>query len=387
MKPEYFGDFEALLEKYKALLVENGHLKEEIRNLRTNLGILEPAVPNCDTPSIEPKPQEIVQEPAVEISPTGITNISPTGEKIRLFMSLFKGREDVFAVRWENIKKGPAGYSPSCMNEWKPGLCLKKKGGCARCPHKAHATVDEGIIYNHLLGNMVVGIYPMLLDETCWFLAIDFDKGKWQEDIAALREACAEFDIPVAVERSRSGNGCHAWFFFARPVSAALARKFGTGLLTAATGKRHEINFKSYDRFCPGQDIMPKGGMGNLIALPLQREARKAGNSEYIDQDFNAYTDQWAFLASIQRLSESDLEALTARLCRGNELGALRIDEEDTQKPWETVKIKLSKKDFPKEVEILKANMLYVPMSGISQRALDRLKRLAAFKNPEFYKA
>lgn len=385
--PEHFGDFDALLEKYQALLTENGHLKEEIRNLRAKLGILEPAVPSCDIPSIEPNSQEIVQEPADEILPTGITNFSPTQEKIGLFMSLFKGRDDVFAVRWENEKKGEAGYSPFCLNKWKPGLCRIKKGGCVRCPHKTYARLDEGIIDDHLRGNMVLGIYPMLLDETCWFLAIDFDKGEWQEDIVALREACVEFEIPLAVERSRSGNGCHAWFFFERPLSTGLARKFGTGLLTAATGKRHEINFKSYDRFCPGQDIMPKGGLGNLIALPLQKEARKAGNSEFIDPDFNAYADQWAFLASIQRLSESDLEALTARLCRGNELGALRIDEEETQKPWETVKIKLLKKDFSKEVEIVKANMLYVPKSGISQRALDRLKRLAAFKNPEFYKA
>lgn len=228
----------------------------------------------------------------------------------------------------------------------------------------------------------------MRLDETCWFLAVDFDDGEWQKDISALRSVCAEFAIPVAVERSRSGNGGHAWFFFEEPISASLARKFGTSLLTYAMSKRHEITFKSYDRFFPSQDTMPKGGLGNLIALPLQKEARKGKNSEFIDGNSDPYADQWAFLGAIQRLSEDAVRGFTLRLCQGNELGVLKIDEEDPQqKPWETGKVKLLKTDFPREIEIVKANMLFVRKSGISQRALNRLKRLAAFKNPEFYKA
>jgi superfamily II DNA or RNA helicase len=149
---------------------------------------------------------------------------------------------------------------------------------------------------------------------------------------------------------------------------------------------RHEITFKSYDRFFPNQDTMPKGGLGNLIALPLQKEARKAGNSEFIDVNFEPYPDQWVFLGTIQRLSEDDVISLTLKLGQGNELGVLKIDEEEAQKPWEAAKVRLLKTDFPREIEIVKANMLYVPKAGISQRALNQLKRLAAFKNPEFYK-
>ncbi len=188
----------------------------------------------------------------------------------------------------------------------------------------------------------------MLPDETCWFLAIDFDDGEWQKDISVLREVCAEFDIPVSIERSRSGNGSHAWLFFKEPISASLARKFGTSLLTYTMQNRHEITFKSYDRFFPNQDTMPKGGLGNLIALPLQKEARKDKNSEFIDRNFEPYPDQWAFLDTIQTLSEDDVITLTSKLSQGNELGVLKIDEEETQKPWETTKVKLLKTDFPR---------------------------------------
>jgi len=303
-------------------------------------------------------------------------------------MSLFKGRDDVYAKRWESKQKEKSGYSPSCLNEWKSGVCGKPKGTCACCTHKAYASLDEKVIQDHLLGKMVAGIYPMRLDETCWFLAIDFDDGEWQKDTSALRDVCAEFDIPVAVERSRPGNGAHAWFFFENQMLASLARKFGTSLLSYTMSTRHEITFKSYDRFFPNQDTMPKGGLGNLIALPLQKEARKGKNSEFVDASFEPCADQWAFLDAIQRLTEDQVKLLTSKMCQGNELGALKLDEEDAQqKPWETGKVKLLETDFPRQIEIVKANMLFVLKSGISQRALNHLKRLAAFKNPEFYKA
>ena len=213
-------------------------------------------------------------------------------------MSLFKGRDDVYAKRWENQKKGTSGYSPFCLNEWKPGLCAKPKATCTDCTHKEYAVLDEKVIDDHLRGrdNFVAGIYPLCLDETCYFLAIDFDDGEWQKDISVLREVCSEFNIPIAVERSRSGKGAHAWFFFENPISAALARKFGSALLTYSMSKRHEITFKSYDRFFPNQDIMPKGGLGNLIALPLQKAARNNNNSVFIDDNFEPFNDQWAFL-------------------------------------------------------------------------------------------
>ncbi len=217
-------------------------------------------------------------------------------------------------------------------------------------------------------------------------MAIDFDDEGWQKDISTLRDICADFAISIAVERSRSGNGAHAWFFFTEPLPATAARKFGTALLTCATSRKHEITFKSYDRFFPSQDTMPKGGLGNLIALPLQKEARKNKNSEFVDENFTSYADQWEYLGRIRKFSGADIASLTSRLCRGNELGVLRQVEEEAEKPWETRTVTLSSHDFPPEIEIVKANMLFVPKNGISQKALNQLKRLAAFRNPEFYK-
>jgi superfamily II DNA or RNA helicase len=372
-----------LSEKCKELLHENSKLKEEIRVLKARLVIVEARNSDGEIPGKESE-FEIIVPQTPQVSPQGMSKNAEEGEKIRLFMSLFKGRDDVYARRWENKKKGTSGYSPSCLNEWKP-VCVKPKGKCTGCTNKAYVALTENVIDDHLRGKIVAGIYPLLPDETCWFLAIDFDDGEWEKDISVLREVCVDFAIPVAIERSRSGNGSHAWLFFKEPIAASLARKFGTSLITYTMHNRHEITFKSYDRFFPNQDTMPKGGLGNLIALPLQKEARKTKNSEFIDQSFEPYPDQWAFLDTIRRLSEDDVLTLTSKLGQGNELGVLKIDE-DEQKPWETTKVKLLKTDFPRQIEIVKANMLFVPKAGISQMALNRLKRLAAFKNPEFYR-
>ena len=383
MKIEDTASIPELFEKYQVLLIENRNLKEEIRVLKARLIVAEGQFPG-DEIFGNTSESELNLSQVDGVSPSSMCKNSDEGVKIRLFMSLFKGRDDVYARRWENKKKGTSGYSPSCLNEWKT-VCVKPKGTCTSCAHKAYAALTEKVIDDHLRGKIVAGIYPMLPDETCWFLAIDFDDGEWKKDISVLREVCAEFDIPVAIERSRSGNGSHAWLFFKRPILASLARKFGTSLLTSAMQNRHEITFKSYDRFFPNQDTMPKGGLGNLIALPLQKEARKAKNSEFIDWNLEPYPDQWAFLGTIRPLSEDDLIKLTLKLGQGYELGVLKLDE-DEPKPWETTKVKLLKTDFPRQIEIVKSNMLFVPKSGISQRALNQLKRLAAFKNPEFYK-
>jgi superfamily II DNA or RNA helicase len=383
-------DYQALFKKYNDLLSENERLKEKIRSLNTDESKECNFISdnNNDILISEPEQLELNVWQTVGKKATISNNSSPT-EKIQLFQSLFKGRTDVFARRWENKKKETSGYSPACANEWKSGLCGKPKVSCTDCQNKDYIPFDEKIIEAHLRGenNTVVGIYPLLQNETCHFLAIDFDDEGWQKDVATLREVCASFDIQIAIERSRSGNGAHLWFFFEQPLSASLARKFGSAILTYAMSKRHDIPFKSYDRLFPNQDTMPKGGFGNLIALPLQKAARTNGNSEFIDESFQSYPDQWAFLSSIERLSEKRIEFLITKLCDGNELGTLKKDVEEEQKPWETVRIELRKDDFPSEISITKANMLFIPKEGCTQRALNQMKRLAAFKNPEFYKA
>ena len=396
-------NLQEMFEKYQALLVENQSLKDEINSLKAKLGVLEyQAFFNgfdendaiTSTNNLDPtsclSSELFNNECEDEILYSNINSLSEPAEKIKLFMSLFKGREDVFAKRWENKNKGTAGYSPFCLNECKSGLCRKPKGKCTDCIHKAYAELDEKVVGDHLRGrgNFVAGIYPLLPDETCYFLAIDFDAGEWQKDISVLREACMEFNIPAAIERSRSGKGAHAWFFFESAISAAMARKFGSALLTYSMSIRHEITFKSYDRFFPNQDTLPKGGLGNLIALPLQKAARNDNNSVFIDDNLEPFNDQWSFMATLRKLSEFDVEMLTLKLCNGNELGVLKKDDqEEPQKPWETNRIKLTSNDYPQNVKIVKANMLFILKTDISQRGLNHLNRLAAFKNPEFYKA
>lgn len=385
-------DFKELRQKYEALLKENNSLKEEIRILKTHS--VDKELQNTETAAFALKIESEVKEEnpqQIRILDSSITTNknSSSAEKIKLFMSFFRGRHDVFAKRWENNKKGTAGYSPACGNEWKPTICQKPKITCSECKNKDYLPLNEVVVEDHLRGknNLVAGIYPMLTNENCYFLAIDFDDEGWEKDITTLREICDELNIPIAVERSRSGEGAHAWFFFENSITAYTARKFGSSMLTYAMNRRHDITFKSYDRLFPNQDTMPKGGFGNLIALPLQKAARKNGNSVFIDDRFHPYEDQWAFLASIKKLSANDVDSLISKLCQGNELGSLKKDDEEDQKPWETDKVKLQKEDFPAKLEIVKANMLFIKKADVSQRALNHLKRLAAFINPEFYKA
>lgn len=383
-------NFNELTEKYNALKAENQQLKKRIQQLE-NQTPKKPATENEKVEVITKNPSKTnnLDIASDEIATQTIDKHSPPSAKIILFQTLFAGREDIFATRWENSKKGISGYSPACGNEWVPGICQKPKIKCSACKNKDFLKLNSQAIENHLRGNIVAGIYPLFPEETCWFLAIDFDGEEWQKDVSAVRNVCSEFTIPVATERSRSGNGAHAWFFFEQPVPAPEARKFGSALLTYSMNQRHEIAFKSYDRLFPNQDTMPKGGFGNLIALPLQKAAREKGNSVFIDENNQPYRDQWAFLSSVEQLTQDRIESLTEQLSHGNELGFLKRDDEETELPnlWERNKEALRKKDFPGIIEIVISNMIFVPKKGISARALNRIKRLAAFKNPEFYKS
>jgi len=332
-----------------------------------------------------------VPQTSISVPLQFITNDCSNDDKVNLFLSLFRGRDDVYARRWESKDGKKSGYSPVCRNEWAARMCGKPKVKCADCENREFVSFDKQMAARHLAGREVAGIYPMLPDETCLFLAIDFDDENWQGDVSAIRSVCERNEIPVAVERSRSGNGAHVWLFFSEPVSASLARKLGSAILTVAMDERHELKFKSYDRLFPNQDTMPKGGFGNLIALPLQRAARDKGNSVFIDEQFTSYPDQWAFLNGVKRLTVNEVEHHIAALCKYGELGNLyRSDEEESNDtPWRkrTLETNLDHVDFPSELRIIEANVLYIEKHGISQRALNKLKRIAAFKNPEFYKA
>ncbi len=319
---------------------------------------------------------------------------TPT-EKLKLFQSLFRGRPDVFPVRFVSRRTGRAGYAPACSNKWLPELCHLKSGGkCSDCSNQSFTPVSEQLILDHLQGKHVMGVYPLLEDETCWFLAVDFDKSTWQEDVTAFAETCRSTRLPIAIERSRSGNGAHAWFFFAAPISANIARRMGCYLLTETMTRRHELSMESYDRLFPSQDTMPRGGFGNLIALPLQYEPRRQGNSVFVNEQLEPFADQWAFLASVERIRPAAAEDIAREASRTGQVIGVRIVELDDGEaaPWDrpasgrTTAGKPVMGPLPSEVKAVLAQRLYIEKAGLPGSLLNQVKRVAAFQNPEFYK-
>ncbi len=327
-----------------------------------------------------------------EPASSAVTRDSPEAAKIALFRALFRGREDVFAVRWQS-KAGRSGYSPACAHEWDRALCAKPAVKCADCPQRALLRVTDDVVRDHLTGRRTVGCYPLLADDTCLFLAVDFDKAEWRRDVSAFTAVCSEHDVPASVEISRSGDGAHVWLFFSEPVEAVAARRLGTALLTRTTARRHEVGLDSYDRLFPGQDTLPNGGFGNLIALPLQREPRDAGRSVFVDAELQPAHDQWAFLASVRRMTRADvMDAISGVLAGDDPLGARIAVDDDVEEPWLLPPSGRRPESppagpFPAAIELVSSNLVYVPAEDLPQTLLDRLVRLAAFDNPEFYRA
>jgi hypothetical protein len=236
-------------------------------------------------------------------SAAGGPDVGTAEGRVALFQSLFRGRTDVFATRWQSAKNsGRSGWAPRCSNERQPGICEKPKVKCADCSKRRFVALTSSELRRHLEGRQTIGIYPLLADETCWLVAVDLDGDAWRQDVSALRESAEGLGVPVLIERSRSGDGAHMWVLFSEPVSARIARSVGSLLLTRAMS-RHAIAMSSYDRLFPNQDTMPAGGFGNLIALPLQRERRDEGCTVFLDGDLEPYPDQWAYLAGMARSS------------------------------------------------------------------------------------
>jgi len=361
-------NYDELYEKYKLIEEENKHLKAEIQQLKAKLVIEKPEVYCVDDISML---KAEIQEQTNKI----ITQKSSSKEKIELFQSLFKGRLDVCAKKWKN----KPGYSPYCYNDFKPGICNKPKVKCTECKFSNFAPLNEEQIKKHLLGEHVLGLYPMTENDTCFILAMDFDKSTWGEDVKVVMKVCNKNNIPVYAERSRSGNGCHLWFFFEKDLKAALARKFGTIILNIAMQECENIEFDSYDRFFPSQDFLQKDGFGNLIALPLQKEARKQGNSVFVDVNLNEIDDQWSYLSQIKRIPEE----FVTKFCNTNASIGLSNETEINDKEKRVLNI--CQNDFPEIIILNKHKGIWISKTGLSPKALLSLRKLASYANPEFY--
>jgi superfamily II DNA or RNA helicase/very-short-patch-repair endonuclease len=332
---------------------------------------------------------------------------SSVESKIALFRSLFRGREDVYPRRFESRKTGRSGYSPVCANEWARGICEKPRIKCTDCQHRKFLPVTDEVIHKHLSGrdetakDFTAGVYPMLCDETCYFLAADFDKAHWYEDARAVLETCRRLNVSAALERSRSGNGGHVWWFFDEAVPAALARRFGAHILTETMEHRPDIGLDSYDRLFPNQDTLPRGGFGNLIALPLQKHRRDLKHNVFLDEEGTPYHDQWAFLSSVGKTSRTLLEQIVRDAERRGRIVGVRIAAADEDaEPWTFSEQQTNGSDqsrhckeqpiagpLPASLKITVGNQLYIAKDQLSPSLRNRILRMAAFQNPEFYKA
>ena len=285
------------------------------------------------------------------------------------------------------------GYAPACRNEWMRGLCDKPRVKCGVCSNQAFLAVTDEVIDGHLRGRHTVGVYPILPDDNCRFLAADFDKRTWRRDVEAFLAGCRSKRVPAALEGSRSGNGAHVWIFFAEPVPAALARRLGAHLLTETMERNPDVGFESYDRFFPSQDTLPAGGFGNLIALPLEHGPRESGNSLFLDEGFEPWPDQWAFLSSLRRLSLAEASEIADEAGRQGRVVGLRlpIDDED-EEPWTAppsrrLPLPRIAAPLPDRVDAVLGDRIYIPRAGLPPALVNRLIRLAAFQNPAFYSA
>ncbi len=309
--------------------------------------------------------------------------ITSNEEKVKIFMEVFKGRTDIYAKRWESNKTGKTGYSPVCKNEFSTYKCDKSRVKCNECPNRILEPLTTEIILKHLQGKITIGIYPLLPGDLCNFLAIDFDKKHYEKDVIEFWNICDELNIPVYIERSRSGNGAHVWIFFEESIPARIARKMGNILLTK-TMERASLDLDSYDRIFPNQDTMPKGGFGNLIALPFQGESSKKENTVFVNKYFEVEKNQINILNNIKRIKSDEIYSFIET---NKEDDYKEPDVEENFENDDEIPQKENIKDtiFSNNVECIFDNQIYIKKLKLLPNEITYLKRLASFTNPKFY--
>ena len=338
---------------------ECARLQEAVARLRSLLGLPDDVPP----PVLAERPLPLL--PLEELLPA-IDADSPSSQKIALFRSLFRGREDVYPILWANERTGKMGYSPARKGGW------AGKGGRSG----DYFPLTDDVIAAHLTGEHTIGVYPLLPGDTCWFLACDFDGAGWAQDALGFLAVCDRHGVPACLERSRSGIGGHVWIFFSSPVTAVAARRLGTFLLRETMIVRAEMDLASYDRFFPNQDFLPSGGFGNLIALPLQKKCRALGNTEFLDRTLRPWPDQWAFLSQQRRLSPQEVGGLL------EQFGPLAVGPgtagSGSRRPPDA-------RPAPPRIVCTVGAALGVERSGLPPWLLAEIKHLASLHNPLFY--
>lgn len=325
-----------------------------------------------------------------------VTSASPARDKLEFFRNLFTGRKDVYAHGYRR-KDGGIGYAPACANEWKSGTCPKashQKVKCAECGSRIFPELSDAAIIDHFRGNDdrlrdVIGQYVLDKDSNTKVLVIDFDGADWKEATNAIRLVAKSHGIDAAVERSRSGNGAHVWFFFLELTNAKTARDFGSSLIAEAAMLNKTIIFEAFDRMLPAQSTIPEGGFGNLIALPFQGKAQRKGNSVFVDEQFEPFPDQWLYLSQIQLIPrvtvQSLIESIDNRPHGIAATAAANTTAPHSQRPRK--RLPLTPRDFPSSLPVTQADMLYIPEKSLSPAAQMEVRRLATFANPEFFRA
>ena len=386
------GEIEKLEDRIAELDAERATAALKVRELR--------ATYSTSIKAEAASPPDATTETGLRLSPVTLANAplskgSPEADRIAFFLDLFHGRRDVCAERFESKRTGKSGYQPVCANLWRRPLCQKPKVKCHQCPHRVLVPLSNAVIRQHLAGDVTVGIYPMLPAETCRLLVVDFDKDGWKEDARAFLGICRNRGVPAALERSRSGKGGHVWVFFTEDVSARTARQMGAALITETMATRPSMGLDSYDRLFPSQDNIPKGGFGNLIALPLQRGPAQNGNSLFVDDDLRVYSDQWAFLSSLQRMSIDRVQQLAQEARDGGRIIGVRpvALDDDQDDPWALPpsrrrRVARNHNDsVPSSIHVVLSDEIYVPKANLPPSLLNEVVRVAAFQNPEFYRA